>query len=97
LPVHERVRFERYGIAMRGLWRDGRYAAWMLVKSPAFTIFAVVSLTLGIGSNASIFMLLNTALLRPLPVERPRDLLFIVSNGSFSHPNHRIFATTAAT
>ncbi|MBA3248656.1 MAG: ABC transporter permease [Pyrinomonadaceae bacterium] len=76
---------------MKGLWRDVRYAARMLVKSPVFTLVAVLSLALGIGANASIFTLLDTTLLRPLPVESPRDLFFVVSDGSFSHPNFRDF------
>ncbi len=76
---------------METLGQDLRVGMRRLLKTPGFTFVAVMSLALGIGANASIFTLLNTVLLRPLPVERPRELFFVSGDGAFSYPNYEDF------
>lgn len=63
-------------------WQDLRYAVRTLVKTPAFTIAAIVSLALGIGANTTIFTLLNTLFLNPLPVERPSELVAVFTTAN---------------
>src|SRR5688572_14915706 len=62
---------------METLWQDVRYAFRTIRKNPGFTTVAVLSLALGVGANTTIFTLLNAALLSPLPVEKPSELVAV--------------------
>jgi predicted permease len=81
---------------MNTLLKDLKYGARMLVRAPAFTLVAILSLGLGIGANTAIFSLVNAVLLRPLPVEEPPSLVSLFTtdqrnpgNLPMSHLNYR--------
>jgi hypothetical protein len=56
------------------MYQDLRYGARMLLKNRMFTLVATLSLALGIGANTAIFSLINSLMLRALPVKAPQEL-----------------------
>ncbi|MBI4892710.1 MAG: ABC transporter permease [Acidobacteria bacterium] len=78
------VHRERRGIpAIENTLGDVRYGLRGLARSPAFALAAVVSLALGIGANTAIFSLVNTLMLRLLPVREPQQLVSLYRQGGW--------------
>lgn len=77
--------------------QDLRFGIRMLLKKPGFTLIAVLSLALGTGANTATFSLINTMLLRPLPIENASELVSLNNTAarqvfpSFSYPNYKDF------
>jgi len=89
---------------METLRQDIRYAVRGLRKAPAFTLVALLTLAFGIGVNSSIFSVVNAILFRPLPVERPHELIDIYGRQStssahetHSYPNYLDYRSQTAT
>jgi putative ABC transport system permease protein len=61
------------------LWQDLRYGARLLIRNPVLTLTVVITLTVGIGANASIFSVVNAVLLRPFPYIDENRLMAIES------------------
>ncbi|HVS13401.1 MAG TPA: ABC transporter permease [Thermoanaerobaculia bacterium] len=79
---------------MEDLVRDLRFAARMLLRKPAFTVIAVLSLAIGIGANTAIYSLVDQLFLRPLPIAEPERVMTILTaderlggTGPLSHLN----------
>ncbi len=75
--------------------QDVRYAFRMLVKNRVFTLVAVLSLAIGAGANSAMFSLGDALLLRPLPVQRPSQVVTVSSRtpkdsfGQLSYADYR--------
>jgi predicted permease len=74
--------------ALDRLTQDLRFSVRMLGKSPAFTALALTALALGIGATASVYSVVNSVLLRPLPFPRPDRLVMVwETRASTEKPN----------
>ena len=65
---------------MSDLTQDIRHGLRVLLKSPQFTILAVLTLALGIGGCTAVFSVLEARLFRPLPFDQPDELLWIMQS-----------------
>lgn len=75
----DRMRTHEWLDALR---HDLRFTVRALVRAPAFTAVAVLSLALGIGANAAVFSLFDQLLRRPLPVREPARLVNLAAPGA---------------
>src|SRR5260370_8338696 len=73
---------------------DLKFAFRQLLKNPGFTAVAVLTLALGIGANTAIFSVINTLMLRSLPVRKPHELVQVSIAGvsgrdrTFTYPGY---------
>ena len=74
--VDDRLRQKKARLTM-DLLADLRYAVRLLRKTPVFTVAAIGTLALGIGANTTIFSLVQTMLLEPLPYQSPDAVVMV--------------------
>jgi predicted permease len=76
--VKEDVTAADSAVLFDGLWRDVRYAARQLSRSPGFACIAVTTVALAIAANVVVFGVLNALILRPLDVGGRRTIFNVV-------------------
>jgi predicted permease len=59
------------------VWNDLRYSIRQLRKSAGFTVVCVLTLALGVGANTAVFSVMNAVLLKSLPVEDPKSVVYL--------------------
>ena len=93
-PMKNDYRDRRVLPSLDAMLRDVRYSARVLRRNPAFAVMAFLTLAIGIGATTAVFSLVNRALLQPLPIERPHEVISLNNSGSrgmlnlFSYPNY---------
>ena len=73
------------GNLLHDLLRDVRYGLRSMGKAPAFTFFVVLTLALGIGASTTVFTVVNTLLLHPVPARDPSRLVCLYATDLKAH------------
>ena len=74
------------------MFQDLRHTARLLLKSPGFTAMAILTLGIGIGANVTVFSIVESVLLRSLPVPQPQQLVRIYSEWEPAWPYSAVSA-----
>ena len=77
-------------VSFESTWRDIRFAVRSLLKTPGFTVVAILVIAVGIGANTAVFSVINTVLLKPLTYPDSQSLVHLMNTGdqgSFSSAN----------
>jgi putative ABC transport system permease protein len=78
--VKDEIRGAGWEAAAESIWTDLRYSVRVLAKAPVFTSVVVLTLAFGIGANTAIFSLVDSLLLKTLPVDKPEQLFQVTEN-----------------
>ena len=88
LRHREESRDIRVLVWLADLLQDLRFGCRMLLRSPGFSLLAILCLTLGIGANAAVFSWIEGILLRPYPLVVDQDRLFAVTGTNRGAPGN---------
>jgi hypothetical protein len=72
--------------------QDLKFAVRQLLKSPGFTVTAVIVLALGIGANTAVFSLVNTLFFTPPAYANPNELVQVYSQSTKNTKSYRMFS-----
>jgi hypothetical protein len=64
---------------VEAVWRDLKFVVRSLLKTPGFTIVAILVIAVGIGVNTAVFSVINTVLLKPLTYPDPQSLVMLMN------------------
>jgi predicted permease len=89
MPKNDAVRLGESspGNFVEGVWKDFRYTLRSMRRNPIFVLFVVLTLALGIGANTTVFTLINTLVLNPLPVRNANELAAVTAADSRNTSN----------
>lgn len=89
---------ERQGLPLLELlYHDSRFALRLLKKNPGFTAISVLTLALGMGATTTIFSVVNSVLLRPLPYQNHDRLLRVAESHTGAAASGSTFSTLGLT
>jgi predicted permease len=77
----------RRGLFVESLFQDIKHSIRLLAKSPGFASIAILIVALGIGANTAIFSVVDSLLFRPMPWERPEELVWIYQDSDDGSPS----------
>lgn len=81
---------------IESIWRDLRYGVRTLARSPGFSVIAILVMALGIGASTSLFTIVRSVLLKPLPFRDPDKLVMIYEHYRIGDTKHLYNPVAAA-
>ncbi len=78
---------------LEDLWRDARYGLRTLWRSPSFSATAILVMAIGIGASTSLFTIVRSVLLKPLPFREPDKLVMLYEH--FRQDNQVLYNVVA--